>query len=67
MNRNEAEIQLWAAFPGADHVQVQYLNAGKQMGVGVEFEGVRKGIAFDPLRHDIHSVIGQLKQQFEPN
>lgn len=67
MNLNEAEILLWAAFPGADQCHAQYVDAGKQMGLGVEFESVRKGIRFDPQRHDIHSVIGQLKQQFEPN
>jgi hypothetical protein len=65
MNRNDAEIYLWAAFPGADAVVAQYID--KQMGLGVEFQGVKRGIRFNPAKDNIHAVIGQLRAQFEPN
>lgn len=66
MNLDEAEVLLWAAFPGADKVQVQDLGDWK-IGLGIEFEGKKHGISYDPEKDDIHKVIAQLKQRIAPN
>lgn len=62
---NEAEILLWATFPGADEVIVQ--DMGEKIGLGIEFEGRKHGISYDPQRDDIHRVIAQLQQRIAPN
>lgn len=62
---NRAEILLWAAFPGADAVQVQHV--GQNVGLGIEFEGRKHGISYNPEKDDIHAVIAQLQQRIAPN
>ena len=55
----EAEMQLQTAFPNAA-VHAKYLENCRKIGLGVEIEGRREGIRFNPKRTSIHAAIHQL-------